>query len=177
MTRPDLHTREQRDDASAPRRGGRPRLTHCSRGHEYDEENTYVSPQGLRYCRKCGAENSRKRRREGGGRPEGWIATRKRILERDGHRCAVGQLFGLEHECSPILDVHHRKARRTGGTEDDSNLYVLCRRHHGPVEAMLRRLERGEPVEGLKRCPHNHRYPGAREACERKLNADLASVA
>jgi 5-methylcytosine-specific restriction endonuclease McrA len=168
------------DDASPSldkRRGGRPRLTHCARGHPFDESNTYVSPQGLRYCRACGAENSRKRRREGAGRPEGWKATRKRVLERDAYTCAVGLLFGLEDECSDVLDVHHRKARRSGGTNDDENLYVLCRRHHSMVEAMLRRLERGEEITSgrLRRCAHDHRYPGAREACERRLNDVVAA--
>lgn len=28
--------------------------THCSRGHEYNEENTYYKPSGKRICRACG---------------------------------------------------------------------------------------------------------------------------
>lgn len=35
-------------------------LTHCKRGHEFTEENTYVSPKGNRDCRTCG--NARKRK-------------------------------------------------------------------------------------------------------------------
>lgn len=27
--------------------------THCTRGHEFTAENTYVSPEGFRMCRKC----------------------------------------------------------------------------------------------------------------------------
>ncbi|KKM90751.1 hypothetical protein LCGC14_1235400 [marine sediment metagenome] len=27
----------------------------CSRGHPYDEQNTYVDPRGWRYCRVCDA--------------------------------------------------------------------------------------------------------------------------
>ncbi len=27
--------------------------THCPHGHPYDEENTYVSPDGKRHCRAC----------------------------------------------------------------------------------------------------------------------------
>lgn len=39
------------------RRGTKGRLvTHCPQGHEYDEANTYVSPQGLRHCRRCRRE-------------------------------------------------------------------------------------------------------------------------
>ncbi|WP_396021799.1 HNH endonuclease signature motif containing protein [Bacillus cereus group sp. BfR-BA-01522] len=29
--------------------------THCPQGHEYTEENTYISKAGSRYCRKCRA--------------------------------------------------------------------------------------------------------------------------
>ena len=29
------------------------RITHCPRGHAYDEENTYRSKKGKRGCRKC----------------------------------------------------------------------------------------------------------------------------
>lgn len=31
----------------------RPGDTQCQRGHPWDERNTYVSPRGVRYCRKC----------------------------------------------------------------------------------------------------------------------------
>lgn len=34
-------------------RPGRPRATHCQRGHEYTPENTYLKPQGGRLCRTC----------------------------------------------------------------------------------------------------------------------------
>lgn len=29
------------------------RKTHCRRGHEYDQENTYITPDGHRKCRRC----------------------------------------------------------------------------------------------------------------------------
>jgi hypothetical protein len=49
------------------RRGNSPwainaRKTHCPKGHEYDEANTYVSPQGRRLCRACHREYQRIRR-------------------------------------------------------------------------------------------------------------------
>jgi hypothetical protein len=31
----------------------RPIPTHCQRGHEYTDENTYITPGGRRYCRAC----------------------------------------------------------------------------------------------------------------------------
>lgn len=36
---------------------GQPRLTHCSKGHPFDEANTYVNPStGVRQCRTCRRE-------------------------------------------------------------------------------------------------------------------------
>lgn len=35
------------------RRGGNARKTHCKRGHEFTDENTYVTPGGQRQCRAC----------------------------------------------------------------------------------------------------------------------------
>jgi len=32
------------------------RKTHCTRGHAYDEENTYIRPNGRRRCRACDRE-------------------------------------------------------------------------------------------------------------------------
>lgn len=37
--------------------------THCKRGHIFDEENTYITPRGLRNCRKCRAAAERRRQR------------------------------------------------------------------------------------------------------------------
>jgi hypothetical protein len=33
-------------------------ITHCPRGHPYDEENTYVY-KGMRHCRECNREHNR----------------------------------------------------------------------------------------------------------------------
>lgn len=35
------------------------RKTHCPRGHEYNEENTYVRPTGSRECKVCRNERGR----------------------------------------------------------------------------------------------------------------------
>ena len=37
------------------------RITHCPRGHEYNEENTYIRKNGARKCRACNKEYMRKR--------------------------------------------------------------------------------------------------------------------
>jgi major membrane immunogen (membrane-anchored lipoprotein) len=34
--------------------------THCPKGHPYDTENTYVTPQGFRHCRSCGRAASKR---------------------------------------------------------------------------------------------------------------------
>ena len=38
--------------------------THCPRGHEYTAENTYVNPEGRRYCRICVREATKKWRQK-----------------------------------------------------------------------------------------------------------------
>lgn len=35
-------------------------VTHCPKGHEYNEENTVFRPEGWRACRKCRTESSKR---------------------------------------------------------------------------------------------------------------------
>ncbi|MFJ6010182.1 HNH endonuclease [Streptomyces halstedii] len=42
-------------------RGGRPWVTHCPQGHEYNEENTYLTTKG-RHCKECRREAVRRYR-------------------------------------------------------------------------------------------------------------------
>lgn len=39
--------------------------THCKRGHEFDDENTYVDPSGGRRCRQCRRDTRAERRQLG----------------------------------------------------------------------------------------------------------------
>lgn len=83
-----------------------------------------------------------------------------RSRDRDG-TCAVSALVG--GSCSGPLHLHHVTPLSAGGDFDGPTVLV-CARHHPMVEALARRSHRE------RRCPHNHPYPGAREACERRLN-------
>jgi len=40
-------------DASLKKRLSGQKITHCKHGHRYTEKNTYIRPNGLRYCRTC----------------------------------------------------------------------------------------------------------------------------
>lgn len=87
-----------------------------------------------------------------------------RELPRDGD-CVVAFLFG--EAAGPCAGVMHRHHVVPGSTRS----VQVCASHHPRLEAALRHLL--EPVVRRRRCPHppgTHRYPGAREACERRLN-------
>ena len=36
--------------------------THCPKGHEYAGDNLYVSPKGMRFCRRCGRDQAQRKR-------------------------------------------------------------------------------------------------------------------
>ena len=103
---------------------------------------------------------------------ETWDSIRDRILARDGRRCTVSRLIG--GGCKGDLHVHHIVPRDEGGTDEDDNLGTTCARHHPMWEALRAAiLEWRERANPRRRCHHSsHRYPGAREACERRLNRE-----
>lgn len=104
-----------------------------------------------------------------------WEDIRARVLARDGSRCTVSWLLG--GACSETLDVHHLIPREEGGTDDESNLITACHAHHPVVEAIRREVLRRRGRLTWRRCSHAHPYPGGREECERKLNAELLAAA
>lgn len=56
-----------------------------------------------------------------------WRARRERILVRDCFRCQVCRRVVSGRQAH----VDHRLPLEDGGTDDDSNLQVLCDKHHG----------------------------------------------
>jgi hypothetical protein len=44
------------------RRGAKAQQTHCIRGHEFTERNTYIKANGTRSCRACNAKRIREKR-------------------------------------------------------------------------------------------------------------------
>lgn len=71
-----------------------------------------------------------------------WRETRRRVLERDRHRCrACGQSHGLE--------AHHVVMRSLGGKDDQRNLIALCNSCHKSVHGhvlLLRWNPQGNPA-------------------------------
>jgi hypothetical protein len=81
--------------------------------------------------------------------------------------CLVEVLFGdAAGPCSGLIHRHH-----VDPEDALSRTFECCAGHHPTVHAALRVIL--HPT--WRRCPHKpgtHRYPGAREACERNLNRD-----
>ena len=88
-------------------------------------------------------------------------SARWRSLPRD--RCTVEFLFGpAAGPCRGRIHRHH-----VDPDDPESRSVEVCAAHHPTLQAALRDLTR--PAR-RRRCNHRHRYPHAREACERELN-------
>ena len=84
------------------------------------------------------------------------------------YTCLLSDLLG--DECAGPLHHHHVHPISEGGSVDGETV-VLCARHHSALHGLRRRLR------GWRSCPHKpgtHRYPGAKELCERQLNRQAA---
>jgi hypothetical protein len=57
--------KEQAANRSRESFRGKCRRTHCNRGHEYTEANTYIQGTGARKCRTCQSEKAKERRTRG----------------------------------------------------------------------------------------------------------------
>lgn len=89
--------------------------------------------------------------------PPGWKATRKRIRQRDKDTCSVCGKHGTH--------VDHIIPHYLGGTDEDSNLHVLCEADHlakSSAEGIAARKASGarpRPPRKQQREPEQH--PGA----------------
>lgn len=86
-------------------------------------------------------------------------------------RCVMEEIFGFE-DCLGSIHRHH-----VDPDDPDSRTIEVCNSHHQRLHAALRALR--APETAWKPCPHppgTHRYPGAKEACERKLNRHLSAA-
>lgn len=87
-----------------------------------------------------------------------------RDLPRD--ECIVEFLLGdAVGPCHGLVHRHH-----VDPDDPFSRTYSVCNGHHQRMHTILRALD-SKPK--WKHCNHTHRYPGAKEACERRLNRDL----
>jgi hypothetical protein len=86
-------------------------------------------------------------------------------------QCAVSVLLGdAAGPCRGSIHRHH-----VDPSDPNSRTLEVCNSHHQRLHALLRTF--GAQPE-WKRCPHppgTHRYPGAREECERRLNLNTAA--
>lgn len=82
--------------------------THCPRGHEYDEANTYASSAG-RICRRCRRERSAAARREAGIHERGTSPLcRKGLHPMEGDNLLLWK--GKQRQCRTCLE-HSKLAR------------------------------------------------------------------
>ena len=94
-------------------------------------------------------------------------AVRRRVLERDQHRC---QIPGCRHTLD--LDVHHILPRADGGTHDPRCLITLCGAHHRAVHAGRLLLSGSAGALGVR---HADGSPyGARVTSAAAANADVS---
>lgn len=78
-------------------------------------------------------------------------SVRRRVLARDGHRCAARGCGSTHH-----LEIHHRVPVSRGGTNHPENLVVLCHACHRSLHEIARRRgrsSRGNGPDGLTPAP------------------------
>lgn len=72
-----------------------------------------------------------------------WFEIRKKVLERDGYRCAalIKDSKGNVCRCNSTnrLQVHHRKPLSKGGKTTALNLITLCERCHEARHTHMKR--------------------------------------
>jgi hypothetical protein len=90
-------------------------------------------------------------------------ATRRKVLHRDQQRCQVPGC-----SCHSNLDIHHIVHREHGGTNDLSNLTVLCEAHHLAHHAGTLTIERVDGELRFRREGRNNFTRATREVATRQ---------
>jgi Zn finger protein HypA/HybF involved in hydrogenase expression len=69
--------------------------THCSKGHEFTEENTHITKNGWRSCRKCHAEQAAIRRAQ--------LGIKKRIFKTKAEAGGIVIIDGNEYQLDAVI--------------------------------------------------------------------------
>lgn len=95
----------------------RPLKTHCSKGHEFTEENTYVTPNGWRQCWTCKREAFRRSYEK--NRDKYNARRRSRYAEDDTHRQKIldtNRKWAADNpETVNLISRLKKQARRSAG--------------------------------------------------------------
>jgi len=83
--------------------------THCLRGHEFNEENTYFSKEGSRCCRTCKRMHKKKRRMRGGFSIK--LEDRKASLWRN-YKIRIEQVNELEKKQNYVCAICSKPPQR-----------------------------------------------------------------
>lgn len=73
---------------------------------------------------------------------------RKYFLEKNGHKCML-----CPYSVSEVLNMHHIVERKNGGSNDESNLILVCPNCHAEIHAGLKTVTNkltlsSQPVDG-----------------------------
>lgn len=61
---------------------------------------------------------------------------RKRFIGKRGNKCEL-----CPYSIAEVLNIHHIKERKNGGTDEETNLIVICPNCHTEVHRGLRKIE------------------------------------
>ncbi len=84
---------------------------------------------------------------------------RRRVAERDGHRCSYVDSRGVRCRETARLEFHHELAHAHGGAADPDNIRLRCRAHNDLAaeldfgRAFMQRKKRGEPAPSPRSAP------------------------